>query len=625
MQRWAIGAGVAVILAAAGLAALPYLVSKQEIRAAVTRALVATTGVTPHLGNEVRLVMLPRPTVRLDELSLDEGARPGFSAGSMQATVRLLPLLAGTIEIGSITFEHPRLAIEIRGDRAFVRGLPLSPPSEKDRAELPEIRIVDGTLELHLESAGRTETLSTLDAALAWSGNGLTATGSFQWRAVTTAGSLTIADTGALGRGGRSPLRLRLDGGALRVGFDGGIAFRNGLQAEGVLAADGPSFRQALAWLAIEPPTRGGLGAFSLKAQAALTPATLSLSGLIVELDGNRAEGGLTFKREGGRSILQGTLASDNADFTRYAGAARGEAEVRELLRTPIDVKTLGALDLDMRLSARKAVFGGIVLERVALAAQLKSGELALSLGEAQLFGGTLRGSAALAPAGDKAAIKVEANLNAFDVERGLAETTGLRPLDGKGTLDVALEGTGDSVQAVLRDLSGETRVSVERGSIVGINVGDVLRRFDRRPLGSFDLRGGRTPFDRLAARLKITKGSVSLEEARIESPQVRVTLSGAVSIARRDLDLHGTASLARAGTNFDLPFMVVGSWQDPSVIPDAEALILRSGAAAPLFEGARGKNATGAVRSVIDSLTGKKPAAPEQPGEQPATPRPTP
>ncbi len=618
MQRVAVGAGAVVILAAAGLAALPYLVSKQEIRAAVTRALSASTGVTPRITGDVRLVMLPRPTVRLDELRLDDGERPGFSAGSVQATVQLLPLLVGQIEIGSITFERPHLAIEVRGDRVLVLGLPLKPPAE--RAELPEIRIVDGTLELNLDDAGRGETLSALDAALAWSNNGITVSGSFHWQGVTTAASLSITDIGALGRGARSPLRLRLDAGALRLGFDGGIAFRNGLQGEGVIAADGPSARRALTWFAIEPPTRSGFGAFSLKANAALTPSALSLSGLAVELDGNRAEGGLTLKREAGRTTLQGTLASDSADFTRYGRDPAKDAEGRDFLRTPIDMGALAALDLDLRLSARKAQFGAIVLERMALTARLKDGELTLSLGEAQLFGGTLKGTASLAPAPRSATIKLNAALAAFDMERAIGEAAGIRPLEGKGSIEVALESSGGSLQVMLRELSGESRIAIERGALVGINAGDVLRRIDRRPLGSFDFRGGRTPFDRLSARLKIIEGKLSLEEARIESPQVRVTLAGVVSVARRDLDLHGTASLTRPGTNFDLPFMVVGSWQNPSVIPDVEALILRSGAAAPLLEGVRGKNAAGAVRSVIDSLTGRKQDAP--PPAEPATPQ---
>src|ERR1700681_31037 len=101
------------------------------MRAAVTRALAAATGVTPRTGGDVRLTMLPPSSVRLHELRFDDGERPGLSAGAVQAPVQLLPLLVGSIEIGSITFVGPHLAIEVRGDRAFVLGLPLKPPAEE--------------------------------------------------------------------------------------------------------------------------------------------------------------------------------------------------------------------------------------------------------------------------------------------------------------------------------------------------------------------------------------------------------------------------------------------------------------------------------------------------------------
>ena len=45
-------------------------------------------------------------------------------------------------------------------------------------------------------------------------------------------------------------------------------------------------------------------------------------------------------------------------------------------------------------------------------------------------------------------------------------------------------------------------------------------------------------------------------------------------------------------------------------MLPDAEALIRRSGAAAPLLNAVRERSARDAVRSVIERLTGAPPAA---------------
>jgi AsmA protein len=94
-----------------------------------------------------------------------------------------------------------------------------------------------------------------------------------------------------------------------------------------------------------------------------------------------------------------------------------------------------------------------------------------------------------------------------------------------------------------------------------------------------------------------------------IDGPTVHVALTGSASIPARDLDLTGTAALVatkRQGARpFELPFIVQGSWDDPMMLPDVEALIRRSGAAAPLLNAARERNARDAVHSVLDRLTG--------------------
>jgi AsmA protein len=82
--------------------------------------------------------------------------------------------------------------------------------------------------------------------------------------------------------------------------------------------------------------------------------------------------------------------------------------------------------------------------------------------------------------------------------------------------------------------------------------------------------------------------------------------VAGTASIPERDLDLKGTARLvgthaANVASDFELPFVVQGPWDDPIMLPDAESLIRRSGAAAPLLDAVRDRNT---VRSAIERLT---------------------
>jgi AsmA protein len=159
---------------------------------------------------------------------------------------------------------------------------------------------------------------------------------------------------------------------------------------------------------------------------------------------------------------------------------------------------------------------------------------------------------------------------------------------------------------AVTHGLNGTATLNASAGALTGINIEQLLRRLERRPLsGSGDFRSGRTPFDQLTINLKVNQGLVSIDDIRIVGPSVRLAVVGQASVPTRDLDLKGVATLisTTSADEFELPFVVQGPWDDPIMLPDAQSLIRRSGAAAPLLGGGKGLNAGQAVRSVIDQL----------------------
>jgi AsmA protein len=149
-------------------------------------------------------------------------------------------------------------------------------------------------------------------------------------------------------------------------------------------------------------------------------------------------------------------------------------------------------------------------------------------------------------------------------------------------------------------------------GTLAGLNVEQLLRRLERRPLsGGGEFRTGRTPYEKIAIALKIAKGTVTVDDVTIEGAAVKLALAGTASIPEREVDLKGTAALVapRPGaTPFELPFIVQGSWDDPIMLPDPEALIRRSGAAAPLSRALQERNARDSVRRAIERLTGGTP-----------------
>jgi AsmA protein len=251
---------------------------------------------------------------------------------------------------------------------------------------------------------------------------------------------------------------------------------------------------------------------------------------------------------------------------------------------------------VDLRLSAARVTIATAKLGRTAVAANLRSGNLTVAIGESQAFGGIVNGSFGLANAPGGIDLKTQLQFSDVDLDQCLGELLGIRRIEGKGNIGFTLDSSGASAYDLSKALNGTANLTSRKGAIAGVNIEQFLRRLERSPLsGRGDLRGGRTPYDLLAIAIKITQGTAEVEEARVEAAPVRLGLLGTASIPGRDFDLKGTATLmvstaADAPTAFELPFLVQGPWDDPLVWPDAQILINRSGAAAPLLDAVRNR-----------------------------------
>jgi AsmA protein len=231
--------------------------------------------------------------------------------------------------------------------------------------------------------------------------------------------------------------------------------------------------------------------------------------------------------------------------------------------------------------------------------------------------------------------LKSHLQFSGVDLEACLGQLFGLRRIEGKGNFAFALEGSGDSILALTQTLTGSASLTGREGALVGMNVEQVLRRLERRPLSAGnEFRSGRTPYDKLSATIKIAQGKITIDDVKMQGAAVRIGLAGSASVPARELDLKGTAELigaAKAATNtaaadttqtgttdmaktdatFSLPFIVQGSWDDPIVLPDPDILIRRSDATAPLLNAVRDRGLREAVRPALERLLGVgKPAA---------------
>jgi AsmA protein len=622
-----LGTPVAALLGLAlvALIACSWLINRDDLREAVEAQIHAVTGLDLVVKGGIDISVFPGSYVSFHDVGLKDGgsAEPALQVDVLTANLRLLPLLLQRFEIADLMLLRPHIHVlrEANGESnwtPFIQSIARAmKPGSENQVSFSEIRVQDGVL--NYEDAGNhaSEKLEDIDLSLAWPSisRSFAATGQFDWRGQRVDGSIGISDFVAALSGDRSGLKARLASAPLKLAFDGTVANRTSAMMEGTLTIDSPSLRDALQWTGQMPLAGGGFGRFALKARANAVGGSIALTNVNVELDGNVAEGVMTYSNNG-RQTLQATLAADALDFTPYISTFRLLASgARDWNRQLFDLDVLSATDLDMRLSAARVSVGATKLGPTAFGANLRGGALALSVGEAQVYGGLARGSFAVARADTVADVRAQFQFIDVDLQACVGELFGINKLSGRGNLNVSLAASGSSPFGLAQSLNGSATLTGHDGAISGFNVEQLLKRLQRRPLsGGGNFRNGSTPYDNLTVSVKFSEGTATAEDVRIEGPTSRVTLTGTASVPSREFDLKGVASLtsgANSASAFDLPFVVQGPWDDPLIFPDPDSLIRRAPAAAPLLDAVKDRKSGDAVRSVIERLTGKA-AAPD-------------
>jgi AsmA protein len=577
------------------LIATSWLINRDALRKAVEAQIRDVTGLELNVAGSIDISVLPASYISFRDVGLKGGgtSAPALHVDVLTANLRLLPLLLQRFEISDLTLLRPRIHVSLKPDgesnwTPFIQTIARTmKPGAENQVSFSEIRIQDGVLDYEDAATHATEKFEDIDLSLAWPSisRSFAATGQFDWRGERVDGSISFSDFVAALSGDRSGLKARIASAPLKLAFDGSVANRTSPMMEGTLTIDSPSLRNALRWTGQPQPASGGFGRFALKARANVVGPSIALTNVNVELDGNTAEGVMTYANNG-RQTLQATLAADALDFTPYISTFRLLASgARDWNRQLFDLNGLSTTDLDMRLSAAKLTVGPTKLGRTAIGANLRNGTLALSVGEAQVYGGIAKGSFGIARSDTVADIKAQFQFTDVDLQACATELFGLNKLSGRGNINVSLFASGSSPFGLVQSLDGSATVTGHDGAISGFNAEQLLKRLERRPLsGGGNFRSGSTPYNNLTIAVKFSDGIATAEDIRIEGPAAKITLTGTASVPTREYDMKGVASLNTA-SGFQLPFMVQGPWDDPLIFPDPESLIRQSPAASPFLD----------------------------------------
>lgn len=609
IRKLILSVGLIGVLILGVVLALPLIVSSQMVRQEVASQISELTGRPVALRGDQPLSMFPNPSVELSDIVV-EGNLPGAEnalvvAERLRGDVRLLPLLFGRIELSEFVLTRPTIRFIRRAEGEAnwaLDGSSLLAALEPSREgsgglQLGTFRLVDGTVQINDEVRGISETMSSADLSLSWPTSSTRAaiTGSAIWRGEPVDISASIDQPAALAQSGStSGLVVSIASSPLRLRFDGTVSPGTGAsvdgqrnqpwQASGQFDVSTPSARRAASWLGHDMGAGSTFGPFRLDADINLVGLSADLTDASLSLDGNEADGVLTFSvgDADSRPSLQGTLDFQRLDLSAYLDSFRPTTTAA----APSDWRFMalpnvfaGGMDMDVRFAARQVLASPVTLGETAGSILVSQDRMVLGIGEALAYGGFIRGSVTMHAGEDgQDAITTSVDLSTDTVQLGplLSALQGEPRLLGALTVRAMMEGSGTTLADVIRTLNGVATLAVNDGALPGIDLDRVARSLMD---GTFDLsvleEGGETGLETLDVEMSSRDGYLNVSDMQIVTDAAEIALSGQSNLETRALALSGVAQLVDGGEEplLHVPFEVRGTWASPLILPDLGAL----------------------------------------------------
>ncbi|UWQ50814.1 AsmA family protein [Leisingera caerulea] len=565
---------MALVLTVAVLAGLVLLLPGEKIARLAADQLEAQTGRQLGLGGKVSFTFWPVLGVKADAVTLSNadwaGPEPMLRAERVTIGVAAADLLQGNVRVTEISAILPHLNLATNADGignwVFGSGAAAGSTGSGEGSGTPlRIEAVELTgASLRYTAHGETPVeMRNADLSLLWPEPDGTVNAKATLRPAGEPVEIDaeIGTFAAFLAGEVSSVGATVTAPGGRGRFDG-HADING-EASGRLTFGAEDAVQ----------TGGALGVFlpDALAQKAVFGADvtytadgrLSMRDLAVELGRNKLSGAADVEIAK-RPQITARLQGGALDFAAVTGAEKPDSRsvaAEGWSRQEIDASALGLADATVDLSFDSLDTGSVKLGPSQVNVTVKRKRAVVKLLPASMFGGQVKGRL-VANNRDGFSVGGKLSFSGVRLERALGETAGYRRLNGTALGELEFLGSGSSVDAIMRSLSGEGRLEAGKGFFTGFDLEQLMRSGGN---------GGSTVFDQLTASYTIEGGNLRNQDLLVLLKGFRAGGKGRIGLGARDLDYLFTPQLVRAGGDqvLTIPVRIRGSWEDPDIRPD--------------------------------------------------------
>ena len=297
----------------------------------------------------------------------------------------------------------------------------------------------------------------------------------------------------------------------------------------------------------------------------------LSLRDLTADLGGNALTGAADINLNGtpqvNAQLNAGALDLSDVTGSGETGSGDTPSAGSGWPTDRIDASGLAAFNGEIALTAATIDLGQFKLGQTRTLLRNDRSRMVFELREVQAYEGTLSGEFVI---NNRSGLSVGGKMFArsLSMQDVLRDAAGIERLTGQADAEMSFLGSGNTVDAIMKSLSGDGAITFGKGTIIGIDLDRLMR--------SGQVGGGTTVFDSLAATWDIDGGVLRNNDLLLSLANYEARGAGQVGLGNQTIDYTFTPVALRAneGTGIAIPVRIRGPWASPSILPDLEAAI---------------------------------------------------
>lgn len=645
MKKFLLALVVLILLIAGLIVVAPGLVPATAYKGRLEAAASEAIGRPVSVGGDLSFRIIPHVAFRVNDLEIANAK--GFEASylarmkSADIGVKLWPLFSGVVEIDRFVLIEPEIHLARAADGRVNWNLaranaptPAAHGAAPDIGDLRlgDVRIIDGRASYVDSVSGQTYAAEMINATarLKNLAEPFEFEGTMRFQGAPSKIDLVLTSLARLMRKESANLKLDAAIGETVAGADLALEPEgNTISYTGPVSFNAPDLRAFAALLGAPLADTPGFDSLSATGEASGNASGVRLANAKILFDRIDAEGDLTLDWSGARPKATGRLAAGALDLRPYLpppteGAQGFPAWSEETL----DFTSLRNIDANIDATAEQIFLNNLTFGRSRLRLVIDDGRLTAEIPELGMYGGEGSGRLIVNARGATPSLAGTFDVSAVQAQPFTKDLMRIDRLLGLGGFKFEFTAAGSTQAAIMRSLNGAGGFDLADGAIKGVNLVKLAQAVSNLQQQGFNPAAvaaavaaaqaphEETEYSEFLSRFSITNGVVDVPTISLIGPFLQMAGTGKVDLPAQKLDLRlipkaSTAVDGQGGRSLAVPLRVSGTFAEPKIAVDVEALVRGRGESAlrQLLGGA-GQGAGETAGRLLEGMFGTSPAS---------------